>query len=102
MKKYKILYCEGNLDGTVGGSYYVLYDLVTNLDKSKYIPIVVFYKDNMVAEKLKEMNIETYIMDRPDPFLIGVNFLKFLQRPVNIIKRFILPALKIARFLKAT
>lgn len=42
----KVLYCEGNVDGTVGGSYYSLLYLVKYLDRAKYYPIVVFYTEH--------------------------------------------------------
>ena len=42
MKK-RILYIEGNTDGTVGGSYYLMFDLVSRLDREKFEPIVGFH-----------------------------------------------------------
>lgn len=46
-----ILYMEANEDGTIGGSHYCLLEIVKNLDKSKYYPIVCFYqKNSLLAE----------------------------------------------------
>ncbi len=112
MKAKRILYVEGNVDGTVGGSYYVLYDLVVNLDKTKYCPVVLFYVDNFVATMLKEKGIETYILQRPAPFVFPFKksknplgkflyqCLRPLQRIININKRLLLPAIQLRRFLK--
>ena len=109
-----IVYCEGNVDGTVGGSYYLLYDLVRSLDPSKYYPIVTFYTDNLLVPKLRDSGIETHVFHRPDPIIlcqqkknqgvfgkVAYLFTRPLQRILNIVNRLILPAIKISRFLKA-
>lgn len=112
MKAKRILYVEGNVDGTVGGSYYVLYDLVINLDKTRYCPVVLFYFDNFVATMLREKGIETYILQRPEPFIFPLKNSKNLmgktlyqcfrplQRIINIAKRLLIPAIQLRRFLK--
>ena len=64
---FKILFVEGCTDGTVGGSHFCLFDLVINLDKSKYHPIVLFYDENIVQEKLKAINIDTRIINKRKP-----------------------------------
>ena len=61
---------EGNVDGTVGGSYYVLYDLVVNLDRGKYCPVVVFYFDNFLVTELRDRGIETYVCERAQPVIL--------------------------------
>jgi len=98
-----ILYCEHNTDGTIGGSYYSLFFLVTGLDKTQFRPIVVFYQDNMMMEKLKSAGVETMVLHPPTPvsFTGGVrqngrnriwwNSLKIIQKVPNFIKLFILP-----------
>lgn len=114
MKAKRILYCEGNLDGTVGGSYYVLFDLVKSLDKSKYYPIVVFYKDNILVPQLQNSGIETHVLQRPESVVLGKRLrgrggagrivflaLRPVQRGINFLKRIVIPAVRIARFLKA-
>jgi len=67
MKMENILYCEHNVDGTIGGSYYSLFYLVTGLDKTSYRPLVVFYAHNMMVEKLKEAGIEAMVIEPPAP-----------------------------------
>jgi glycosyltransferase involved in cell wall biosynthesis len=62
----RILYCEGNTDGTIGGSYYSLLFLVSGLDKSRYSPIVVFYSDNFVAQQMRDRGIDVRILDFPE------------------------------------
>lgn len=112
-KTKKILYCEGNVDGTVGGSYYLLFDLVLSLDKTKYCPVVVFYTDNILVPKLRRAGIETHVFKRSEPVVFGRNdkgsskilklfydFLKPLQKAINIFVRLVFPGIKYAVYLK--
>jgi L-malate glycosyltransferase len=64
----RILYCEGNIDGTIGGSYFSLLYAVAGLDKSKYDPIVVFRRDNTMIPAFREAGIDTRIIGNPAPF----------------------------------
>jgi len=112
MNAKRILYVEGNVDGTVGGSYYVLYDLVINLDKHRFCPVVLFYVDNIIASRLREKGFETYILKRPTSFVFPLKNsitplgrllyqgLKPLQRLINIVKRLLIPAFQLKRFIK--
>jgi glycosyltransferase involved in cell wall biosynthesis len=101
-----ILYCEHNVDGTIGGSYYSLFYLVTGLDKTLFRPVVVFYKDNMMVGKLKEAGIETMVIEPPTPVLLSCansgneskgmrsGFLKVIRKTSNFFKLFLLPTLR--------
>lgn len=112
VKPKRILYVEGNVDGTVGGSYYVLYDLVVNLDQSMYRPVVVFYFDHFLVAELREKGIETYVCDRVQPVILPLSnstspigqmvyqAMRPLQRLINIFRRLVIPALQWRRFLK--
>jgi glycosyltransferase involved in cell wall biosynthesis len=103
MKK-KIFFLEGNVDGTVGGSYYLMYDLVLALDRDKFEPVVGFHTDNFLVPKLREAGIETVILEVPEPFSFGTPILDRVLRPlkviVNVCKRFVLHGVKLSRFLK--
>jgi glycosyltransferase involved in cell wall biosynthesis len=108
----RILCVEGNFDGTVGGSYYVLYDLVVNLDKSSYRPVVVFYFDNFLVPLLRESGIETHVLEHATPYVlrwktssnplikIAYHGLRPFQRLVNIGKTLLLPALRWRSFIR--
>jgi glycosyltransferase involved in cell wall biosynthesis len=54
----RILYVEGNLDGTVGGSHRALFDLATGLDRRRFEPVVLFYQDNSFAGRLQDRGVE--------------------------------------------
>jgi glycosyltransferase involved in cell wall biosynthesis len=110
---HKILYCENNVDGTIGGSYYSLFYLVTNLDRDKYQPVVVFYRDNEFVSRLKTKGIEAYVLKRYEPlnfmgsidkesngYIIRQIFARPAQKIVNISKRLFLSAFEKAWFLK--
>lgn len=42
----RIVYVEGNTDGTVGGSYFSLLFLVQGLDRRRFEPVVVFQREH--------------------------------------------------------
>ncbi len=59
-----ILYVEINEDGTVGGSYQALYDLVAQVDRRRYTPIVIFYQPSEWVERLRTLGVEVEVWDR--------------------------------------
>lgn len=100
----RILYVEGNTDGTVGGSYFLMLDLVLNLDRARYEPIVVFRFDNFVADRLRRAGIEVLILPPRKPLVFEDRLLAVLLAPVkklvNLIGGFVLPAISYARILR--
>lgn len=57
-----VLYCESNMDGTIGGSHYCLLHLVENLDRTRFRPIVVFFEQHALIpafQKVAETIIRT-------------------------------------------
>lgn len=103
----RILYCEGNLDGTTGGSYYSLLYLVLGLDRTRYQPLVIFYHDNVVAELLRQAGIEVRILDHPATVKWGVGapalvrpWLRLAGRLVNTFNRTAPLVIKYAALLK--
>jgi glycosyltransferase involved in cell wall biosynthesis len=59
----RILYIEANEDGTVGGSHRVLFDLVCNLDRTRYEPVVLFYQDNAYVARLRARDVDVVILE---------------------------------------
>jgi len=97
----KILYIEANQDGTIGGSYYCLLEIIKKVDKRKYEPIVCFYQDNILRtefEKYCKVLIEKYprglivkqklprIYDISKDNILLINTLFFIQKTFNFIK----------------
>jgi len=103
MKK-RILYIEGNTDGTVGGSYYLLFDLVSRLDREKFEPIVGFHRDNFLIERFRAIGVETIVFSNPVPWVpkgfLFKTVLSPLKKLVNLYRGFFVPAREYARFLR--
>lgn len=97
----RILFCETNLDGTIGGSYFSLYFLVTRLDRTKYTPVVVFHYANPIATKLQSEGVEVHIL-KPGKSVSGIRSIQKLQMTgiVNGITYILLPALRFRSFLR--
>ena len=47
----------------MGGSHQALFDLVRNLDRSRFEAVVLFYEDNRFATLLREQGFETHTFD---------------------------------------
>lgn len=59
----RVLYVEGNEDGTTGGSHQRLYRLVTHLPTSKFSPVVLYYEENRFVERLHEVGVEVEVWE---------------------------------------
>ena len=68
----RVLYCESNTDGTVGGSHYCLLHLVENLDRSDFAPTVVFYQEHALVARFRAA-AETLILTRRNPLQWGIS-----------------------------
>jgi len=113
MKSYKILYCEGNTDGTIGGSYYSLFYLAEGLERTRFQPIVVFHRDHRLISKFRNAGITTYVLERPRPVHFGVlrkgicvrhpwvcRPIELVQSAANFTKNFLLTSVRYAHFLR--
>ena len=67
----RILFIEGNRDGTVGGSYFLLLDLVRGLDRSRYTPIVGFHRENYLLDAFREAGAEVVLFENLKPVDFG-------------------------------
>ena len=66
----RILYVEACEDGTVGGSHQALFDLVRQLDRCRYEPVVLFYEKNRwVAQSLFKAFTESQRMTYEDLYV---------------------------------
>jgi glycosyltransferase involved in cell wall biosynthesis len=69
-KKIKILECIRQ--GQIGGGESHLLSLVENIDRNIYEPVILSFTDGPMIDRLKEMNILTYIIPTEKPFDIRV------------------------------
>jgi len=63
MTPHRILYIEANEDGSVGGSHQVLFDMVREMDRSRFEPIILFYQDNRFAGLMREAGVRVITWD---------------------------------------
>jgi glycosyltransferase involved in cell wall biosynthesis len=117
MSKSNILYVESNVDGTIGGSYYSLFFLVSTIDKSKYNTSVVFYRKNPMIKNFTEIGCKVILFKKGET--ININRwlknkiynpifsrilwipLKFLQMISNLFIDAILPTFKCYYIIKS-
>lgn len=59
----RVMIVEVNDDGTIGGSHQVLLDVVRRLNRDLVEPVVTFYEDNPVADRLRELSLDVLILD---------------------------------------
>ena len=63
-KPLRILYVETNEDDTVGGSHQAMFDLARNLDRNDFEPHVLFYQNNVFADRLRQLGISVHSYER--------------------------------------
>lgn len=106
----RILYCEGNMDSSVGGSHYSLFYLVESLDKSRYEPIVVFHRENRLIPMYRQAGLDSRVFPYRDAvrfaarlsrFSFAGRFVQLVQNLVNIWRMVIFPGIRCALYLRA-
>jgi glycosyltransferase involved in cell wall biosynthesis len=106
----RILFCENNVDGTVGGSYYSLLYLVKGLDRTRYRPTVVFYSDHILVPAFRQAGADVLIWSRSAPYSLGASgrgglkalarLLAPVRKALNFARGFVVEGLTRAWFLK--
>lgn len=96
----RILYVEGNVDGTVGGSYYSLFFLAAGLDRSRFKPIVAFATDTPFRQRLKAEHIETVVVPTPEPVVIRGPIGRVVAKGLNFLRGFIVEPWRCAALLR--
>jgi glycosyltransferase involved in cell wall biosynthesis len=81
-----VLYCESNVDGTIGGSHNCLLWLVENLDRAEFEPVVVFYEDHALVARFRK-SAETLIMPKASPVEWGAGSKGLLALPLGLVRR---------------
>lgn len=108
-----VLYCESNTDGTIGGSFYSLLFLLEGLDKTRFRPIAVFYRDHTLVDRYRAAGIDVRILSLPHPVHLPVlntrnsvlgrvfnPLLRLIQKGVNFSRFFLVEGIRKARFIK--
>jgi len=100
----RILYLEDNTDGTVGGSYFSLLAICRKLDRSKYFPVVVFFRDHTLVPAFRQTGAEVMLREPLAPFLVHRRLGpagRTAQSLINLFKTFVLGTAAWRRFLRA-
>ena len=57
----RVLFVEHNVDGTVGGSHYCLFDICRNIDRNLYTPVALFFQDNPLVPAFRDSGVEVLV-----------------------------------------
>jgi glycosyltransferase involved in cell wall biosynthesis len=82
----KVLYCESNIDGTIGGSHYCLLHLVENLDRSQFEPVVLFSEDHALVPRFRA-SAETMVCQPRPPARWGSEGRGLRSLPLVLARR---------------
>jgi glycosyltransferase involved in cell wall biosynthesis len=63
----RVVYVEGNTDGTIGGSYFSLLFLVQGLNRARYRPTVVFQRQHALWDRFAA-TADVRLEPKPEPF----------------------------------
>ena len=81
----RILFVEGNVDGTVGGSYFLMLDLVRSLDRQRFEPVVVFHRSNFLEDTFRDAGAEVLVLPKQEPFEFGARILNRVLWPIKAV-----------------
>jgi glycosyltransferase involved in cell wall biosynthesis len=93
----RILYVEGNLDGTIGGSFYSLLFLVKGLDKSRFAPTVMFSIPNALIPKYEAAGARVLVRPNARPVQWSGAFGRLFSRIANFMLAFVIEPWSMAR-----
>lgn len=91
----KVLYCESNADGTIGGSHYCLAYLVEKLDRSQFEPIVGFYEEHALIPRFRA-SAETVVFPQDAPMRWSEQAAGWRSLPLVLARR----TVNFAKFLR--
>lgn len=107
--KTRILYVEGNTDGTIGGSYYSLLYLVDGVDKQRYEPTVMFWSRHILLPRFEATGARVVVRDSVKPVQLSAGeaapmpvqrLLGYFQSAANFCKRFLFEGIAAASWLR--
>jgi len=96
----RILYVEGNVDGTVGGSFFSLFYLVSRLDRSRYRPLVVFRADNPIIPDFHAAGVETGVIPARPAVVLPTPIGRIIAKAGNFLRGFALEPWSLARMMR--
>ncbi|MGH8249493.1 MAG: glycosyltransferase family 4 protein [Steroidobacteraceae bacterium] len=100
MPEARILYVEGNVDGTVGGSYFSLLYLASRLDRSRFRPIVLFAAENELIHRFRAADIAVMVRRPARPFVISGWLGRAAGKALNFLLGWVLEPVRLAALLR--
>jgi glycosyltransferase involved in cell wall biosynthesis len=99
--KQRILYVEGNVDGTIGGSFFSLLFLASGVDRNRFEPIVVFAAPNGLLPRFHSAGIRTEIVPLARSIkLPGGPAGRFLAKSLNFLRGALAEPARLAKLMK--
>lgn len=95
----RILYVEGNVDGTVGGSFFSLFYLASRLDRSRYRPLVVFRADNPIIPDFHAAGVETRVIPAQPALILPTPVGRVAAKAGNFLRGFVFEPRALARII---
>jgi glycosyltransferase involved in cell wall biosynthesis len=96
----RLLYVEGNDDGTIGGSYFSLLFLVAGLDQSRFTPLVVFSTENSLLPRFHATGARTLIVPVRVRARISGPVGRLIARARNFYRTYLVQPRRLARILR--
>lgn len=96
----RVLYVEGNVDGTVGGSYFSLFHLVSALDRRRYEPLVVFAANTPLLHRFHSAGVRTMIRPMPAAARLPGTIGRLLAKGLNFWRGLVVEPLRLSSLLR--
>lgn len=97
----RIVYVEGNIDGTIGGSFYSLLFLIKGLDKSRFAPTVVFSLPNALIPRYEAAGARVIVRPNAQPVQVSGAIGRMFSRVANFMLAFVIEPWRLSRLCRA-
>ena len=96
----RLMFVEGNVDGTIGGSFFSLLFLVAGLDRGRFHATVVFAAENPLIPRFRAAGAEVVVIRPTAPYIAPSSLLRPVAKAVNFVRGFHGEPRRLARELK--
>jgi glycosyltransferase involved in cell wall biosynthesis len=96
----RILYVEGNVDGTIGGSFFSLLFLIQGLDKSRYDPVVVFSFEHRLFPRYESAGARVLLRPLAKAIQARSGLGRLFAKACNLALGFVIEPVRLAMLLK--
>jgi glycosyltransferase involved in cell wall biosynthesis len=78
-----IVYIESNRDGTIGGSYYCLLEIVKHVDRDKYNSLVIFHDKNILIPEFERYSKVIILKNKKKGLVLKTDYPSLYQNAVK-------------------